>query len=66
MKDMGERMERLQDGEKPVEAFSRLRDTGGAKAVQKREKVPQGRIAADPVVNELMIRRIMAALTSVE
>jgi hypothetical protein len=65
MTDVVERMECSQ-AERSAEASSRVRDVGGAKVVQKREKSLPGRMAPDPVVNELMIRRIMAALMSAE
>jgi hypothetical protein len=65
MKDVIERME-CSPAERSAEASSRVRDAGGTKTIRKPEKSLQDIMVPDPVVNELMIRRIMAALMSAE
>ncbi len=52
--------------EKPAETTSGVRDTGRAKSAGKSDKPLQDKVAIDSVVNEVMIRRIMAALMSPE
>jgi hypothetical protein len=66
MIEITEQLENPQAGEEPTETYVRLQNTlkaspiGGERTVPARDTVP------DPVVNELMIRRIMSALTAVE
>jgi hypothetical protein len=52
--------------EKPLEATSERRGADTAKSARNGKKPLQEGVALDPVVNEIMIRRIMAALTSPE
>ncbi len=52
--------------EKPLEATSERRGADMAKSARNGKKPVRDEMALDPVVNEIMIRRIMAALMSPE
>ena len=52
--------------EKPLEPTSDRRDTDRAPSARNGKKPLRDMVAMDPVVNEIMIRRIMAALMSPE
>ena len=52
--------------EKPLEPTSERRGTDRAKSARNDKQPLRDAVAMDPVVNEIMIRRIMAALTSPE
>ncbi len=52
--------------EKPLEPASERRGIDRAKPARNDERPARDTVALDPVVNEIMIRRIMAALMSPE
>jgi len=52
--------------EKPLEATPERRGADTAKSARNGKKPVRDEVALDPVVNEIMIRRIMAALMSPE
>ena len=52
--------------EKPLEPTSERRGTDRAKSARNGKRPSLDAVALDPVVNEIMIRRIMAALMSPE
>ena len=52
--------------EKPAEPTSERRGTDRAKSARNDKRPLRDAVALDPVVNEIMIRRIMAALMSPE
>ena len=52
--------------EKPLEPTSERRGTDRAKSACNDKRPLRDAVALDPVVNEIMIRRIMAALMSSE
>jgi hypothetical protein len=52
--------------EKSLEATSERRGADTAKSTRNGKKLVRDEVALDPVVNEIMIRRIMAALMSPE
>jgi hypothetical protein len=52
--------------EKPPEATSERRGADAAKSARNGKKPLRDEVALDPIVNEIMIRRIMAALMSPE
>ena len=52
--------------EKPLESTSERRGTDRAKSARNGKRPSLDAVALDPVVNEIMIRRIMAALMSPE
>jgi hypothetical protein len=52
--------------EKPLEVASEQRGTDRAQSARNGKKPLRDTVAMDPVVNEVMIRRIMAALMSPE
>ncbi len=65
MKERTKGVERL-PAEKPSESTSERRSSEGTKPTRSSKRPAQDVVALDPVVNEIMIRRIMAALTSSE
>ena len=52
--------------EKPLEATSERRSADMAKSARNGKKPVRDGVVMDPLVNEIMIRRIMAALMSPE
>ncbi len=52
--------------EKPSEPTSERRSADRASSPRSDKRPPRDEVGLDPVVNEIMIRRIMAALTSSE
>ncbi len=52
--------------EKPLEPTSERQGTDRTKSARDGKRAFRDAVAIDPVVNEIMIRRIMAALTSSE
>ena len=52
--------------ERPLEATSERQGAEVAKSARNGKKPVRGEVALDPIVSELMIRRIMAALVSPE
>jgi len=52
--------------EKPLEATSERRGADMAKSARNGKEPLRDEMALDPIVNEIMIRRIMAALMSPE
>jgi len=65
---MKERTKRTEHSpaEKPLEPTSERRGTDRAKSARNDKRLSRDVVAMDPIVNEIMIRRIMAALMSPE
>ena len=61
-----EQLEQSKAGEQPAESFVPQQTGNGAGSIRKTGAHSQPKVASDTVANELMIRRIIAALTNAE